>query len=51
MCSIHLNPKILEHIEKIRTHCLWVKKLEDGEEKCFYLASWKMVCRPKKKGG
>jgi hypothetical protein len=24
-CSILLNPKILEHIEKIRRHCLWVK--------------------------
>jgi hypothetical protein len=51
MCSIQLNPKILEHIEKIRRHCLWVKKLEDGEEKCYSLASWQMVCRPKKKGG
>jgi hypothetical protein len=51
MCSIQLNPKILEHIEKIRRHCLWVKKLEDGEEKCHSLASWQMVCRPKKKGG
>jgi hypothetical protein len=51
MCSIQLNPKILEHIEKIRRHCLWVKKLDDGEEKCCSLASWKMVCRPNKKGG
>jgi hypothetical protein len=51
MCSIQLNPKILEHIEKIRRHCLWVKKLDDGEEKCCSLASWQMVSRPKKKGG
>jgi hypothetical protein len=39
MCSIQLNPKILEHIEKIRRHCLWVKKNEEGEEKCYSLAS------------
>jgi hypothetical protein len=39
MCSTQLNPKILEHIKKIRRHCLWVKKLEDGEEKCHSLAS------------
>jgi hypothetical protein len=51
MCSIQLNPKILEHIEKIRRHCLWVKKNEEGEEKCYSLASWQMVCKPKKKGG
>jgi hypothetical protein len=51
MCSIQLNPKILEHIEKIRRHCLWVKKLDDGEEKCCSLASWQMVSRQKKKGG
>jgi hypothetical protein len=51
MCSIQLNPKILEHIEKIIRHCLWVKKNEEGEEKCYSLAFWQMVCRPKKKGG
>jgi hypothetical protein len=51
MCSIQLHPKILEHIEKIRRHCLWVKKNEEGEEKCHSLAAWSMVCRPKKKGG
>jgi hypothetical protein len=50
MCSIQLHPKILEHIEKIRRHCLCVKKNEEGEEKCQFIASWSMVCRPKKKG-
>jgi hypothetical protein len=49
MCSIQLDPKILEHIEKIRRHCLWVKKNEEGEEKCHSLAAWSMVYRPKKK--
>jgi hypothetical protein len=51
MCSIQLHPKILEHIEKIRRHCLWLKKTDEGEEKCQSLASWSMVCRPKQKGG
>jgi hypothetical protein len=51
MCSIQLHPKFLEHIEKIRRHCLWLKKNDEGEEKCQSLASWSMVCRPKQKGG
>jgi hypothetical protein len=51
MCSLQLHPRILEHIEKIRSHCLWLKKNEEGEEKCNSLAGWDMVCKPKKKGG
>lgn len=49
MCSIQLNPKILEHVEKIRRHCLWNKRTEG--EKGHALAAWDMVCVPKKKGG
>jgi hypothetical protein len=49
MCSIQIPPKILEHIEKLRRHCLWNKKTEEGE-KCFSLIAWDKVCRPKKKG-
>jgi hypothetical protein len=48
MCSIQINPNILEHVEKIRRHCLWNKKTEDGE-KCNSLAAWDMVCVLKKK--
>jgi hypothetical protein len=51
MCSIQLHPKILEHIEKIRRHYLWVKKNEQGEEKCQSLAAWTVVCKPKDRGG
>jgi hypothetical protein len=51
MCSIQLHPKILEHIEKIRRHCLWTKKNEEGEEKFNSLVAWDKVCRPKNKGG
>jgi hypothetical protein len=50
MCSIQLNPKILEHVEKIRRHCLWNKRTEEGE-KGHALAAWDMVCVPNKKGG
>jgi hypothetical protein len=50
MCSVKLNPKILEHYEKIRRHCLWNKKADDGD-KCSLLVAWNMVCRPKNKGG
>jgi hypothetical protein len=50
MCSIQINPKILEHVEKIRRHYLWNKKTEDGE-KSNSLAAWDMVCKPKDKGG
>jgi hypothetical protein len=31
MCSIQLHPKNLEHIEKIRRHCLWLKKMMKGK--------------------
>jgi hypothetical protein len=48
MWSIQINPKILEHVEKITRHCLWNKKTEYGE-KCNSLAAWDMVCVPKKK--
>jgi hypothetical protein len=50
MCTIELNPQILEHIDKIRRHCLWSKNTEEGE-KCSSLTSWEMVCQPKEKGG
>jgi hypothetical protein len=50
MCSIQIPPKILEHIDKLRRHCLWNKKTDEGE-KCFSLIAWDKVCRPKKKGG
>jgi hypothetical protein len=51
MCSIEINPKTMEQIEKIRRRCLWAKKSDDGADKCFSLAAWDMVCKPKDKGG
>jgi hypothetical protein len=50
MCCIHINPNFLEHVEKIRRHCLRNKKTYDGE-KCNSLAAWDMVCKPKENGG
>jgi hypothetical protein len=49
MSSLHIPPKILEHIEKLRRHCLWKKK-EEGE-KCSSLIAWNKVCIPKQRGG
>jgi hypothetical protein len=50
MCTIEINPKIMNHIEKIRRRVVWSKKTDEGE-KCISLAAWDMVCRPKDKGG
>jgi hypothetical protein len=33
-------------VEKIRRHCLWDKKIEEGK-KCNALIAWDKVCRPK----
>jgi hypothetical protein len=43
--------KILEHVEKIRRHCLWANKTDEDEIKCNSLVAWDKVCRPKNKGG
>lgn len=37
-------------LDKIRRRCLWTKKIDQGD-KCNSLASWDMVCKPKKNGG
>ena len=50
MCSIKIPAKILEHIDKIRRHCLWNKKTDTGE-RCNSLIAWDAVCKPKKHGG
>ena len=50
MGVLRLPRKIIEQLDKIRRHCLWIKKTDDGD-KCNSLAAWDMVCRPKEKGG
>lgn len=50
MCSIKLNPKIVEHLDKLRRCCLWQKKTDDGI-RGNSLAAWELVCRPKDRGG
>jgi hypothetical protein len=45
MCTIEINPKIIENIEKIRS-----KNTNDGE-KCISLSAWDMVRKPIEKGG
>jgi hypothetical protein len=50
MCSIQLHPNFLEHIEKIRRHCLWLKKNDEGEENVnlWPLGAW--FVDPRRKG-
>jgi hypothetical protein len=43
MCSLSIPPKVLEHIDKLRRHCWWNKKTEEGE-KCSSLIAWDRVC-------
>lgn len=50
MCSIKIPPKLVEHLDKLRRHCFWNKRSDDGS-KCNSLATWELVCRPKNKGG
>ena len=50
MCSTKINPKIIEHLDKLHRSCLWVRKSDDGNRSSS-LAAWGMVCKPKNKGG
>lgn len=50
MGTLKLPPKVLEQLDKIRRHCLWIKKTNQGE-KSNSLAAWDLVCRPKQSGG
>jgi hypothetical protein len=49
MCSIKVPMYILNHIDKYRRHCLWHGG--DVNTKEPPMAAWKMVCKPKKRGG
>jgi hypothetical protein len=49
MCSIKVLIEILEQIDKYRRHCLWAGGDINGRKSP--LAAWKLVCKPKSKGG
>jgi hypothetical protein len=49
MCSIKLPVDIINQIEKYRRYCLWAGG--DVNAKKPPLAAWKLVTRPKMKGG
>jgi hypothetical protein len=49
MCSISLIAEIKKQIEKYCRHCLW--RVGDVNAKKPPLAAWKLVTRPKMKGG
>ena len=50
MRTIKIHPKVIEHLDKLRRHCLWAKNSDDGI-KNNSLAAWELVCRPKRCGG
>jgi hypothetical protein len=47
LCSIKVTIEVLNQIDKYRRHCLW--RGGDVNDKKPPLASWKLVCKPKKK--
>jgi hypothetical protein len=49
MCFLQLNPKILELVEKIRRHCLWMKKGENEEKRAtlWPLGIWSVSLKRK----
>jgi hypothetical protein len=49
MCTIKLPISIIKQIDKYMRHCLW--RGVDLNAKKPPLATWKLVTRPKKKGG
>ena len=50
MCTLKFPPKLIVMLEMIRRRCLWTKKTKQGD-KCNSLATWELVCKPKKHGG
>jgi hypothetical protein len=48
MLTLMIPVGVLEVLDRARRHCLWRKKYK---EKINSLASWDMVCKPKKQGG
>jgi hypothetical protein len=49
LCSIKVPAIIIKQIDKYRRHCLW--RSSDMNAKKPPLAAWKMVTKPKSKGG
>lgn len=49
MCTIKVHITILDHVNKSSRNFLWHGN--DINKKGNYLASWKMICRPKDQGG
>ena len=49
ICTLVIPKGVIEIIDKARRRCLWRK--DKNKERVNSLASWEMVCKPKKKGG
>src|SRR3954467_12465702 len=48
LCSLHIPVGIIKQLERIQRQCLWRRYDKDSGKS---LASWDLVCRPKRKGG
>jgi hypothetical protein len=49
LCSLKLYKSIIKTFDRSRRHCLFSK--EEGSTSVNALATWPLVCRPKKHGG
>ena len=49
MCTLVIPQGFIEVIDKAKTRCLWRKA--KNKERVNSLASWEMICKPKKKEG
>ncbi|KAG8098412.1 hypothetical protein GUJ93_ZPchr0013g35805 [Zizania palustris] len=49
MCTFKLLIKVINHIDRARRHCLW-RGYNSGSTSHPRVA-WKLVCKPKRKGG
>jgi hypothetical protein len=48
LCTMHIPPGITKQFDRIIRQCLWMDNVDTPKQS---LASWKMICKPKAKGG
>jgi hypothetical protein len=48
LCTVHIPPGITKEFDRIIRQCLWRDNVDTPKQS---LASWKIICKPKAKGG
>jgi hypothetical protein len=48
MLSLRIPVGVVDVVDRARRHCLWRRK---DKEKIHSLVAWRMICKPKNKGG